>query len=44
MEREKSAEATGKQIQVLQIQQYDLVNCKFKWNINPRVEINTIEN
>ena len=42
MDREKSAEAMWKQI--FQIQKYDLVNWKLKLNINPRWEINTIEN
>ena len=41
MEREKSAEAIK---QTFQIQKYDLVNWKLKWNINPRWEINAIEN
>ena len=40
MERSKSAETMWKQI--FQIQKYDLVNWKLKWNINPRWEINTI--
>ena len=42
MDREKSAEAMWKQI--FQSQEYDLVNWKLKLNINPRWEINTIEN
>ena len=42
MKREKSADAVWKQ--VFQIQKYDLVNWKLKWNIKPRWEINTIEN
>ena len=33
MENEKSAEAMWKQI--FQIQKYDLVNWKLKWNITP---------
>ena len=41
MELEKSAEAMWQQI--IQIQKYDLVNWKLKWNINPRWEINIIE-
>ena len=42
MDREKSVEALWKQI--FQSQEYDLVNWKLKLNINPRWEINTIEN
>ena len=30
--------------QIFQIQKYDLVNWKLKWNNNPRWEINTIKN
>ena len=41
-EREKGAKAMWKQI--FQIQKYDLVNEKLKWNNNPRWEMNTIEN
>ena len=37
MEMEKSAEAMWKQI--FQIQKYDPVNWKLKWNINPRWEV-----
>ena len=42
MEREKNAEAMWKQI--FQIQKYDLVTWKLKWNINLTWEINTSEN
>ena len=42
MERGKSAEAMWKQI--FSDSKNDLVNWKLKWNINPKWEINTIEN
>ena len=42
MERQKINEIVWKQI--FQIQKYDLVNWKLKWNINPKSEISTIEN
>ena len=42
MESEKTAEAMWKQI--VQIQKYDVVNWKLKWNIDPRWETNAIVN
>ena len=41
MEREKIAEIMWKNF--FQIQKYDMVSWKLKWNINPRWEINTTE-
>ena len=42
MEKENYAEAMRKQI--FQIQKYDPVNWKLKWNINSSWEINSIGN
>ena len=42
MEKEKRTEAMWKQI--CQIQKFDLVKWKLKWNIDPSWEINSTEN
>ena len=42
MEKKKSAEAMRRQI--FEIQKYNPVNWKLKWNFNTTWEINTIEN